>query len=102
MLLHDTRSGSIPPRVILEELPEGQRVLLSSNVHQVEDEDSISYEYDEVIFLMPSDRTETIQTIETNFDSWWKFGQQEAEDEISLEQRVSDLEDIIISLMEDR
>lgn len=51
---------------------------------------------------MPSDRTETIQTIETNFDSWWKFGQQEAEDEISLEQRVSDLEDIIISLMEDQ
>ena len=101
-MLHDTRSGSIPPRVILEVLPEGQRVLLSSNVHKVEEEDNISYEYDEVIFLMPPDRTETIQTIETNFDSWWKFGQQEAEDEISLEQRVSDLEDIIISLMEDR
>ena len=84
----------------METLPEGQRVLLSSNVHQIEDEGSVGYEYDEVIFLMPSDRTETIQSIEENFEAWWEFGQQEVESEPSLEQRVSDLEDIIIGLME--
>ena len=100
MLLVDTKSASQPPRVALEH-PEGKtRVCLADNIKQVEDpEEGVGFVYDEVIFFMPDDRSDTLAEIETNFAAWWEYGQTELTDP-TLEDRVSDLETLLLMLME--
>lgn len=99
MLLLNTMSGSKPSKVVFESLPTGKRVLLSSNIRAMVDDDGCNlYAYDEVIFHMPHDRNETVKSVEDNFDAWWEFGQQENDLLPTLEQRVTDLEDLVLSL----
>lgn len=100
MLLVDTKSASQPPRVTLE-YPEGKtRVCLADNIKRVEDsEDGVGFVYDEVVFFMPEDRTDTLAEIEANFAAWWEYGQVDIK-EPTLEDRVSDLEALILILTE--
>lgn len=48
---------------------------------------------------MPEDRHDTLAEIEANFADWWAYGEVDPEP-ISLEQRVSDLEELIFALTE--
>ena len=48
---------------------------------------------------MPEDRHDTLAEIEANFADWWSYGEVDPEP-ISLEQRVSDLEMLILEVME--
>ena len=101
MFLKNTRAASAPPRVIIEELPDKRRVLLASDAREITDEDgNISVEYDEVVFELPKTRTETASAIEAQFDAWWAYGAQEQEAPPDLEQRVSDLEELVLELLE--
>lgn len=104
MLYLGTQSTVEPARVIVEEMPDGERVVrLADNIRVVEDgaqegETSTHFEYDEVVFTMPEDREDTEAEIEEEFEAWWLFGIED-EDEDTLEQRVADLEDIVFSLI---
>jgi hypothetical protein len=100
MLLVDTKSASQPPRVTLE-YPEGKtRVCLADNIKRVEEpEEGVGFVYDEVVFFMPDDRSDTLAEIEANFAAWWEYGQEDIK-EPSLEDRVSDLESLILAMME--
>lgn len=95
-----SQSSCTPARVVIENLPDGRNIVrLTDNVETIVNEDGTVYEYDEVVFELPEDRSETVSTIESEFSAWWEYGQQEQED-ITLEQRVSDLEEIVLALME--
>ena len=99
MITLNVNSNVSPDRVKIDNLPDGRKVvLLSNNVHQIVVDETTMYEYDAVEFDMPSDREDTISDIERDFDEWWEFGQQEFE-EITLEQRVTDLEELVVSLI---
>ncbi len=100
MLYVKTQSSCAPAPVVVENLPAGRRVVrLADNVVGRTDNDGTVYEYDEVVFDLPEDREETAQSIENNFDAWWAFGQQPVE-EITLEQRVSDMEELLLGMTE--
>lgn len=100
MLYVKTQSSCEPAAVQIENLPDGRHVIrLADNVTQRTEEESTVYEYDEVVFNLPDDRDETVKSIEDSFAAWWEFGQQPVE-EITLEQRVSDLEDLLLGMME--
>lgn len=104
MLYLGTQSTVEPEKVIVEILPDGECIVrLADHVKVVEDEGfdgepSSHYEYDEVVFNLPDDRTDTAEEIEEEFDAWWLYGQDD-EEESTLEQRLSDLEDIVFGLI---
>lgn len=97
-----TQSSVTPDSVKIEQLPDGRKtVRLTDNVTEKTEDESTVFEYDEVVFDLPADREgETVETITKNFSDWWLYGQQEPE-EITLEQRISELEEIIMSMMEE-
>ena len=100
MLYLKTLSSSTPAKVVIEMLPDGTKtVRLADNIETVESEEGTSIQYDEVVFDLPEDRDDSVESITANFEAWWDFGQQETE-EITLEQRVSDLEEALLSLLE--
>ena len=100
MLYTKCQSSTPPARVTLENLPEGKRIVrLADNLDTRAEDDGIVYEYDEVVFFLPEDREETVASITAEFAAWWEFGQQDSE-EITLEQRISDLEEILLGLLE--
>lgn len=100
MLLANTRAASQPPRVILESLGSKTRVILADHISPIVDpEEGNGFVYDEVVFFMPDDRHDTLAEVEANFADWWAYGEVEPEP-ISLEDRVSDLEELILALME--
>ena len=100
MLLANTRAASQPPRVILESLGSKTRVILADHISPIVDpEEGNGFVYDEVVFFMPDDRHDTLAEVEVNFADWWAYGEVEPEP-ISLEDRVSDLEELILALME--
>jgi len=100
MLLANTRAASQPPRVILESLGDKSRVILADHITPYDDpEQGNGFVYDEVVFFMPEDRHDTLAEIEANFADWWAYGEVDPEP-ISLEQRVSDLEILILEVME--
>jgi hypothetical protein len=89
---------------VIENLPDGTRVVrLADHVQIVPDEwmdgePSTHYEYDEVVFEMPEDRTDTVEDVTEDFDDWWVFGQEEYE-EPTLEERLAELEDIVFGII---
>ena len=100
MLYLKTLSSSTPAKVVIEMLPDGTKtVRLADNIETVESEEGTAIQYDEVVFDLPEDRDDSVESITANFEAWWDFGQQETE-EITLEQRVSDLEEALLALLE--
>ena len=100
MLLVNTKSASRPPRVDIETLESKRRVILADHIEQVEDpEEGTGFVYDEVVFFMPDDRSDTLAEIEANFADWWEYGKEDFK-EPTLEERVSDLEALFLALTE--
>jgi len=83
--------------VTVENLPEDKQLIrLADNIQAGEEG---GYVYDEVVFPAPADRRLTPGGVEENFEAWWAYGSQDPE-KITLEQRVSDLEEALLALME--
>lgn len=76
-------------------------VSLADNIAQEADTESgrTYYRYDEVVFDLPDDRKEERADIMADFDGWWAYGAQDAENLPTLEERVTELEDIILDLI---
>ena len=75
-------------------------MILADHISPIVDpEEGNGFVYDEVVFFMPDDRHDTLAEVEANFADWWAYGEVEPEP-ISLEDRVSDLEELILALME--
>lgn len=100
MFYGNVQSGERPSQVLLERLPDGSaNVRLADNIVEMTVEEQTVFQYDEVTFNLPADREETIKSIKKNFTDWWDFGIQPEEPPATLEQRVSDLEDVILALL---
>ena len=99
MLLLNTKAASRPASVTIENLQDKKRVILANNIKMVEDPEDNGFVYNEVIFFMPDDRHETITEIEANFDAWWEFGKEDQKDP-TIEERLTDLEELVLSIME--
>jgi len=96
MLLQNTKSTLEPSPVLMDETEEGKVVRLADNIRQEEEDGQTVYTYDEVLFTMDPDRTETAEDIAEDFDAWWEFGSQPEEPEPTLEDRVSAIEEFLI------
>lgn len=89
----------MPAGVTIELSPDGGRMaVLTDHVQEITGEDGTIWEYDEVKFKLPEDREETAKSIKENFDAWWEYGQQK-EEEVTIESRVSALEDAIMEIL---
>ena len=99
MLLLNTKAASRPASVVIENLQGKKRVILADNIKMVEDPKDNGFVYDEVIFFKPAERTDTLAEIEAHFSDWWVYGETDPEP-ITLEDRVSDLEQLLLELME--
>ena len=96
MLLQNTKSTLEPSPVLMDETEEGKVVRLADNIRREEEDGQTVYTYDEVLFTMDPDRTETAEDIAEDFDAWWEFGSQPEEPEPTLEDRVSAIEEFLI------
>ncbi len=94
-----TESTSAPQRVRLEHLPGRTVVRLADNITQRQDEDENTvYVWDEAEFDAPPDRELTAESVEEDFAAWWEYGEQEITVP-TLEQRVSDLEEVVVAML---
>lgn len=89
----------MPSSVVIES-PTGApcSVRLADHVQEIITEDGKTYEYDEVVFDLPDDREETVESIQASFAAWWEFGQQE-EEEVTVESRLAALEDAVMEIL---
>lgn len=98
-MLYTAEAADKPKKVTVEHLPDGQnRVLLTDNVEQVERDDYTVYTYEVVEFYLPDDQKATIKAITEEFATWWEYGQA-PQDETTVEDRVSALEDLILGML---
>lgn len=100
MILKNVQSNLRPELVKLENLPDGQqRVIISENISEIEQEDGILYQYDVYEFSMPNGETATVESITENLEAWERYADEDHEDP-TIEDRVSILEDVVALLME--
>ena len=100
MYYKNVQSGERPSKVLLERLPDGSaNIRLADNIVALTVDEQEVYQYDEVTFRLGAERTESVKQIEKNFADWWASAVQPEEPPITLEQRVSDLEDAFLSLL---
>lgn len=109
MLYLDVQSTTRPVLVVLETLPDGEKIVrLRDNISEIvapkeNDEPAIAeYAYDEVVFPLPYDRDETVSTITAAFSDWWAYGvAHTVADDFppTFEQRLDALENMMISLL---
>ena len=97
MLLTNTESNIRPSAVIVERSPDGvANVRMANNIREEERDGERLYVYDEAVFTLEADRTETAEDIEADFSEWWEFGILPDEPLPTLEERVALIEDILI------
>lgn len=100
MLHTGVMSTARPSSVVVEQRDGDRRVLLRDHIEEVRiTEGKVKqtvYQYDEVVFIMPEDREETVESIVENFSSWWTYGAQPEEPAPTLEERIQVLEDVIL------
>lgn len=96
------QANQAPSHVLAERLPDGPvMVRLTDNVTEgVDSEGYPVYTYDEVAFVLDADRSETAADIEDAFEDWWDYGKLPDEPPATLEERVSDLEAVVLALLE--
>lgn len=101
MYLQNTESNLRPPVVVLNELEDGTKsVRLADNIREVETEDGATmYVYDEAVFTLEADRTETADDILEDFATWWEYGIQPEEPLPTLEERVEMIEELLMGGM---
>ena len=108
-MLQKTGMDSRPKRIRIDKLPEGgQYITLHDHEKQVDmptaegELPQKMWECDEVTFKLPSERVQTKENIESEFDSWWIYGTTWTSEMMtppSLEQRISDIESALLALM---
>lgn len=103
MLLKETTGDVRPESVILEELPDGRRIVRLTNAaieKKNEDGSNGGYIYDEVVFDLPEDRADiqNAEDIAKNFEAWWAFGQEEQEEPMGLQEQIDMLAETILAL----
>ena len=85
-----------PARVVLEELPDGQRAVLRRDIAAGELDGQTVYTFEEVAFR--PERRVTVEELEKDFDAWWAFGESPAEVP-TVERRLAALEDAMAEMM---
>ena len=85
-----------PARVVLEELPDGQRAVLRRDIAAEELDGQTVYVFEETAFR--PDRRVTVEELEKDFDAWWAFGETPVETP-TMEQRLAALEDVVAEMM---
>lgn len=104
MINTHVQANNQPERVQMEFAGGVTVVRLAGNIHTEteEYEDGTAqdfYVYDEAVFNLPNDRAETAESIAENFDAWWAYASQPDQPEMTLEERVAMLEDMVLELM---
>lgn len=96
MLLMNTESSVMPEKVLVDR---SRNVRLTDHVtEKVTEDGQTMYAYDEAVFALPEDRTETAEDILAAFDDWWAYGAQPDETPATLEDRINELEDLVFTL----
>lgn len=102
MLLRNTQGNERPSAVLLDRDEEGKALVrLAANIREEVEEGQTMYRYDEVVFELGSDRTETAEDIAEQFEDWWTYGENadEEEAEPTLEERVALIEELLLGGM---
>ena len=84
--------------------PDGRKVVrLADNIEKIVKEDEHGeqtvYQYDEVLFELDADRTETEVDILENFADWWTYGSEPEEALPTIEERLSLVEDVLMEIL---
>ena len=96
-MLYCAQSTLRPEKVIIENCPDRTIICLTDNVVELDNEEQVTYEYDEVRFDLPDDRSETVESVTEHFNEWWLYGQED-HTEPTLEERVALIEDILMEM----
>lgn len=98
-MLYNAEAADKPRKVTIEHLPDGQnRVLLTDNIQKDERDDGTIYTYEVVEFYLPDGQKATVKAITEEFATWWEYGQTPDDNE-TIEDRVSALEDLILDML---
>lgn len=99
MLLTNTESNVRPSAVLLEHGEDGLGVRLADHIREDERDGQNVYVYDEVVFHLDADRTETEADIQADFATWWEYGSQPEEPMPTIEERLELVEMMLMGGM---
>lgn len=86
--------------MVLERLPDGAAAVRMANNIMEDDRDGQNiYVYDEVVFHLDADRTETEADIQADFATWWEYGSQPEEPMPTIEERLELVEMMLMGGM---
>lgn len=97
MLYLNTESNVRPSAVLLERHEDGGAdVRLADNIREEDRDGQTMYVYDEVVFALEPDRTETETDIQQDFGMWWEYGSQPEEPMPTIEERLELVEMLLM------
>ena len=83
--------------MVLERLPDGTAdVRLANNIMEEDRDGQTVYVYDEAVFTLGTDREETVEDIQADFEAWWEYGIQPEEPMPTIEERLELVEMILM------
>ena len=95
MILENVQSYSQPQSVVIEELPDDQqRIIISKDISEIQDEEGTRYQYKEAVFIAPDDRTLTEEDVEEQIEAWWTYAGED-HNLPTLAERVEILEEVV-------
>lgn len=101
MVYFDVRSTARPGEAEIRQTAQGERIIyLRRNVVETQDDDGKGYSYDEAVFTMPPDRTDTLEQIRMAEDDWWLYAGSESNRAPDIRERVDSLEEAVLVLSE--
>lgn len=99
MIYENVQSYTRPQLAVVENLPDGpQRIIISKDILEIQDEEGTRYQYDEAVFFAPDDRVLTKAEVEKRIDDWWMYASEE-HNPPTLAERVEILEDVVDMLV---
>lgn len=99
MLLINTESNVRPSAVLFENGEDGTSVRLADHIREDDRDGQNVYVYDEVVFHLDADRTETEADIQADFATWWEYGSQPEEPMPTIEERLELVEMMLMGGM---
>lgn len=100
MIYRDVKSDSRPDQIVIEQMTDGRRLCwLADGIREESSEEGTCYIYNLASFVLDADRTDTANDIMEEWESWWAYAELPEAAMPTLEERVEDLELMMLELL---
>lgn len=99
MIYLDVHASAAPEEAEIRQTAQGETIVyLRCDITEDQSEEG-GYVYDEAVFTLPRDRSDTLEQIVAAADDWWLYASQ-PDAAPGIRERIANLEDAVLTLSE--